>query len=193
MQDHQPREAPMRKLTASFFISLDGVVEAPQNWHFPYFNDEMGAVVGEAIAASDTFLLGRRTYEEWSAFWPHQDAAVNPMAAAMNETPKVVVSTTLDQVEWQNSTLLDGDLAEAVGSFARMRAVLRRVSGPAHRRLAVRDLDIDLAVRVVRRMLSLGRLAVGRRAPSGCYVALRLSTHVCCLRRQQIARFLPHQ
>ena len=104
----------MRKLTASFFISLDGVVEAPQDWHFPYFNEEMGAVVGEAIAASDTFLLGRRTYEEWSAYWPHQDAAVNPMAAAMNETPKVVVSTTLDQVDWQNSTLLEGDLAEAV-------------------------------------------------------------------------------
>jgi dihydrofolate reductase len=107
----------MRRLTASFFISLDGVVEAPQNWHFPYFNDEMGAVVGEAVAASDTFLLGRRTYEEWSAFWPHQDAAVNPMATAMNETPKVVVSTTLDQVDWQNSTLLEGDLAEAVAAL----------------------------------------------------------------------------
>lgn len=48
----------MRKLSASFFVSLDGVVEAPQDWHFPYFNDEMGAVVGEAIAASDAFLLG---------------------------------------------------------------------------------------------------------------------------------------
>jgi dihydrofolate reductase len=104
----------MRKLTASFFISLDGVVEAPQNWHLPYFNDEMGAVIGEAIADSDTFLLGRRTYEEWSAFWPYQDAAVNPMAAAMNETPKVVVSMTLDRVDWQNSTLLEGDLSEAV-------------------------------------------------------------------------------
>ena len=107
----------MRKLTASFFISLDGVVEAPQDWHFPYFNDEMGAVVGEAIADSDTFLLGRRTYEEWSAFWPYQDAAVNPMATAMNETLKVVVSTTLDRVDWQNSALLEGDLAEAVAAL----------------------------------------------------------------------------
>jgi dihydrofolate reductase len=104
----------MRKLVASFFISLDGVVEAPQNWHFPYFNDEMGTVVGEAIAASDAFLLGRRTYEEWSAFWPHQDPAENPMASAMNETQKFVVSTSLDKVEWQNSTLVEGDLAEAV-------------------------------------------------------------------------------
>jgi dihydrofolate reductase len=104
----------MRKVIASFFVSLDGVVESPQTWHFPYFNEEMGAVVGEAIAESDTFLLGRRTYEEWAAYWPHQDAAVNPMATAMNETPKVVVSTTLERVEWQNSTLLEGDLAEAV-------------------------------------------------------------------------------
>jgi dihydrofolate reductase len=104
----------MRRVTASFFISLDGVVEAPQNWHFPYFNDEMGAVVGEAIAASDAFLLGRRTYEEWAAFWPTEAAAESPMAGPMNATPKHVVSTTLDKVEWQNSTLLEGDLAKAV-------------------------------------------------------------------------------
>lgn len=107
----------MRKLSASFFISLDGVVEAPQTWHFPYFNDELGAVVGEAIAASDAFLLGRRTYEEWAAFWPTEAAADSPMAGVMNETPKYVVSTTLDEVEWQNSTLLEGDLAEAVSDL----------------------------------------------------------------------------
>ena len=104
----------MRKLVSSFFISLDGVVEAPHDWHFPYFDEEMGAVVGEAIAASDTFLLGRRTYEEWAAFWPQQDPAENPMAAVMNGTPKVVASTTLDSVDWENSTLAEGDLAEAV-------------------------------------------------------------------------------
>src|SRR5688572_4169272 len=99
-------EALMRKVVASFFISLDGVVEAPQSWHFPYFNDEMAAVVGEAIAASDAFLLGRHTYEEWAAFWPTDAAAESPMAGPMNETPKYVVSTTLDKVEWQSSTLL---------------------------------------------------------------------------------------
>src|SRR5215207_7738491 len=107
-------EAPMRKVVASFFISLDGVVEAPQNWHFPYFNDEMGAVVGEAIAASDAFLLGRRTYEEWAAFWPTEAAAESPMADPMNGTPKYVISRTLDKIEWENSTLLEGDLAKAV-------------------------------------------------------------------------------
>ena len=104
----------MRKLVSSFFISLDGVVEAPHDWHFPYFDAEMGAVVGAAIAASDTFLLGRRTYEEWAAFWPQQDPAENPMAAVMNGTPKVVASKTLDSVGWENSTLAEGDLAGAV-------------------------------------------------------------------------------
>jgi len=96
----------MRKLSASFFISLVGVVEAPQNWHFTYFNDEMDAVVGEAIAASDAFLLGRRTYEEWAAFWPTKAAAESPMAGPMNETPKYVVSTTLDKSASRRSSLL---------------------------------------------------------------------------------------
>jgi dihydrofolate reductase len=97
----------MRKLIASFFISLDGVVEAPDKWHFPYFNDEMGQAVGEAIGATDSMLLGRRTYEEWAAFWPQQDPASDPFVSVMNETPKFVASTTLDKVEWQNSTLLE--------------------------------------------------------------------------------------
>ncbi len=107
----------MRKLVSSFFISLDGVVEAPQNWHFPYHDEEMGAAIDDSIAASDTFLIGRRTYEEWAVFWPHQDPAALPVATAMNETPKFVASRTLDEVGWQNSTLLEGDLAEAVGAL----------------------------------------------------------------------------
>jgi dihydrofolate reductase len=104
----------MRKLVSSFFVSLDGVVEAPQDWHFPYFDEEMGAVIGEAIGASDALLMGRRTYEEWAAFWPHQDPAENPMAQVMNGTPKYVASTTLDDVGWENTTLLEGDLTKAV-------------------------------------------------------------------------------
>ena len=107
----------MRKLVSSFFISLDGVVEAPDKWHFPYFNDEMGAAVGGAMAASDTLLLGRRTYEEWAAYWPHQNPASDPFVSVMNETPKFVASTTLDAVEWENSTLLNGDLAESVAEL----------------------------------------------------------------------------
>jgi dihydrofolate reductase len=100
----------MRKIVAGLFISLDGVVEAPETWHFPYFNDEMGEIVGSQIAESDTMLLGRRTYEEFAGFWPNQGPDV-PMAAEINAAPKLVASTTLKSVGWQNSTLIKGNVA----------------------------------------------------------------------------------
>lgn len=101
----------MRKIVAGLFISLDGVVEAPDKWHFPYFNDEMGAEVGAQMAASDAMLLGRMTYEEFAGFWPNQPAD-DPFSIRMNSTRKYVVTTTLDRADWQNSTLIKGDVAE---------------------------------------------------------------------------------
>ena len=77
----------MRKIVAGLFMSLDGVVEAPETWHFPYFNDEMGQIVGDQMAASDTMLLGRRTYEEFAAFWPSQGDDV-PLASGDQRRPK---------------------------------------------------------------------------------------------------------
>ena len=59
----------MRKITAGLFISLDGVVEDPQDWHFPYFNDEMGAAVDSQLGAADTLLLGRSTYDSFAGAW----------------------------------------------------------------------------------------------------------------------------
>jgi dihydrofolate reductase len=103
----------LRKIIAGLFISLDGVVEAPETWHFPYFNDEMGAAVTAQAEASDTMLLGRQTYEEFASYWPKQSSEV-PFADVMNETPKLVASTTLESVEWQNSTLIEGDVVEAL-------------------------------------------------------------------------------
>jgi dihydrofolate reductase len=107
----------MSKVSASFFISLDGVVEAPETWQRPYFSDEMGAVIGQSLAATGAFLLGRRTYQEWAAFWPQQDPGELPMAHAINTLPKYVVSRSLDDAEWQNSTLLKGDLAAEVAKL----------------------------------------------------------------------------
>jgi dihydrofolate reductase len=105
------QENGMRKIVAGLFISLDGVVEAPHLWHFPYFNEEMGADVSSQIAEADTMLLGRRTYEEFASYWPQQSSDV-PLADHMNSTPKVVVSTTLQSVDWQNSRLISGNVAE---------------------------------------------------------------------------------
>ena len=103
----------MKKIIAGLFISLDGVAEAPGTWHFPYFNDEMGAAVGAIWSRSDTMLLGRRSWQEFASYWPHNPDEEG--ADVMNGTPKLVVSNTLDNVdEWQNSTLLKGDPIEAL-------------------------------------------------------------------------------
>jgi dihydrofolate reductase len=105
----------MRKVVAAEFLSLDGVFEAPDRWHFPYFNDEMGEAIGEGFAASDAMLMGRVNYEEWAAYWPKQDPEENPIAATMNGRQKYVVSTTLEEpLEWSNSTLIKENVAEEI-------------------------------------------------------------------------------
>jgi dihydrofolate reductase len=81
-------EVLMWKVVASEFVSLDGVVESPEKWHFPYFNDQMGDAIGAAMASSDSMLMGRVLYEEWAAFWPNQDPDENPVAARMNGVRK---------------------------------------------------------------------------------------------------------
>jgi dihydrofolate reductase len=110
----------MRKVVAAEFLSLDGVMESPDKWHFPYFNEEMGQAVGEGFAAADAMLMGRVNYEEWAAFWPAQDPEENPMAAQMNSMRKYVVSTTLEEpLEWQNSTLINENVAEEIAGLRR--------------------------------------------------------------------------
>ena len=90
----------MRKIVAGLFVSLDSVVESPDKWQFPYFNDQMGEEVSAQMDAADAMLLGRKTYQEFASFWPSAPAD-DPFTARMNNTPKYVVSTTLDNAEWQ--------------------------------------------------------------------------------------------
>src|SRR5258708_37914194 len=99
----------MGSINAGLFIALDGVVEARQTWHFEYFNDEMGAAVVGMMTGSDAMLLGRQTYDEFASYWPGADPA-DPTTAQMNGTPKYVVSTTLEKADWQNSTVVSGDV-----------------------------------------------------------------------------------
>lgn len=104
----------MRKVTAGLFMSLDGVVGSPEKWQFPYLSDEVGEAIGAAMAAADAMLLGRVTYQEFASYWPGVTSEDQSFADYMNDTPKYVISTTLDTVEWSNSTLLKGSLAEEV-------------------------------------------------------------------------------
>lgn len=104
----------MRKITASFFMSLDGVVDSPQEWHFPYMDQEAQVATQAGTQAADTILLGRATYQEWAAFWPGQGMS-SPFAEFVNTTPKLIVSRTLDTLEWAGST----QIADAVPATLR--------------------------------------------------------------------------
>lgn len=110
----------MRKVMADLFISLDGVAEAPNEWQFDSFDEDMGHAIERQLATQDTVLLGRRTYQEWKAFWP--TSTDEPYASYINNVPKVVVSTTLSSVEWGNTnsiTLIKGNLADEIGRLKR--------------------------------------------------------------------------
>jgi dihydrofolate reductase len=119
----------MRKVIVNEFLSLDGVAQAPGGadedpsggfahggWHMRYMEDELAQRwVLESIAEAGGFLLGRRTYEIFAAYWPNAPEEDQVVAEPLNTKPKYVASTTLaSPLEWQNSTLLQGDVAEAV-------------------------------------------------------------------------------
>jgi dihydrofolate reductase len=118
----------MRKVIVNEWMSLDGVVQAPINadedttgdfrhggWHARYFDDISMKWVVENIADAGGYLLGRRTYEILGAYWPNAPEEEQALAQPLNTLPKYVASTTLaEPLEWQNSTLLQGDVAEAV-------------------------------------------------------------------------------
>ena len=120
----------MRRVIVSEFVSLDGVVEAPDQWHFPYWSDEMGQEIGAAMGQADAMLMGRVLYEEWAAFWPQQDPEENPVAARMNGVRKYVVSTTLKEpLGWDNSTLVKENVAEEIAGLKRQTGGDISISG----------------------------------------------------------------
>jgi dihydrofolate reductase len=108
----------MRKVVSGLFISLDGVVESPNQWQFA-FDQEMGAALATTLETSDSVLLGRVTYTEWAGYWPNVTSGEDvEFANWINNSPKYVASTTLTSVdEWGNSTLIKGDLAAAVNKL----------------------------------------------------------------------------
>ncbi|MDJ0391817.1 dihydrofolate reductase family protein [Rhodococcus sp. G-MC3] len=105
----------MRKVTAGLFHSVDGVVEAPNEWQFDSFDSEMGEGLTAMMERVDTVILGRVGYQEWSGYWP---TTVSDFAAFINPVPKFVASSTLTgDLAWENSTLIESDVHEFVASL----------------------------------------------------------------------------
>ena len=110
----------MRKVVAWELVSLDGVMESPEKWSIPYSVDEMAEANVSGMAAADAVLLGRVTYQEFASYWPYQNSADQPFTDYLNNTPKFVVSTTLQEpLEWQNSTLIKDNVAEEIAKLKR--------------------------------------------------------------------------
>jgi len=120
----------VRKLVVGTFLTVDGVMQAPGGpdedreggfehggWSFSYWDDVMGPIMDEFTNRADGLLLGRKTYEIFASHWPHVTDENDPVASKLNSIPKYVASTTLDRVEWNNSTLLKGDIAEEVAKL----------------------------------------------------------------------------
>lgn len=118
----------MRKLTMTTFVSLDGVMQAPGGpeedpsedfphggWQVPFFGDEqVGEFVDEVQSRADAFLFGRRTYDIFSSYWPEVTDPDHVIAAKLNQAPKYVASRTLKSADWNNTTILQGDVVDAV-------------------------------------------------------------------------------
>ncbi|WP_374624296.1 dihydrofolate reductase family protein [Devosia sp.] len=105
----------MRKVTAGYFHSVDGVVQSPNLWQFDAFDDELGEMLGTVMQATDTVLMGRVGYSEWAGYWPTATMD-GDFATFINSVPKFVASRTLSPADmgWSNSKLIVGDLLEFV-------------------------------------------------------------------------------
>jgi dihydrofolate reductase len=107
----------MAKLISTLFIAADGVAEIDPEWHFPYFDDALGAAVDEDYSTCDVLLFGRQTYDSFAGAWPEREAAGGedaPFAERLGDLRKVVASRQAPDLEWRNSELVEGELVDAV-------------------------------------------------------------------------------
>jgi dihydrofolate reductase len=132
------------RLTVTSHVTLDGVMQsngkpepelnddfAQGGWQVPYLDEDLGKLVGDWMAAADAFLMGRRTYELFAGHWALITDPADVLAAKLNGMPKYVVSTTLRHLDWSNSTLLQGDVFEAVAQLKRQPGNELQVHGSA--------------------------------------------------------------
>jgi dihydrofolate reductase len=132
------------RLVATEYISLDGVFEEPGHWSGPFFNDEAVQFKFAELLATDALLLGRNTYEGFSAAWPTMQGT-GEFGEKMNTMDKYVVSSTLDRVDWQGSKLIKGNVVDEVRKLRELPGKDLLLSGSARLFNALEQADlIDL-------------------------------------------------
>jgi len=104
----------MRKIIAQLLYSLDGVVESPEKWVFDLVDEEAGGFVDQLTDRQDAVLLGRKTYDAWSEYWPTSDDGFAPF---INNVQKYIISTSLEAVDWQNATLVNKNIYENIAKL----------------------------------------------------------------------------
>ncbi|HEX6525634.1 MAG TPA: dihydrofolate reductase family protein [Streptosporangiaceae bacterium] len=122
----------MGKIVNSTFVSLDGVINHMDRWHFDFIDGESDAFALQQLRDSDALLMGRNTYEVYASVWPSR---TGEYADLINAMAKYVASTTLTSPEWANTTVLDGDLAEAAAKLRQNHAILMHGYGPVAKAL----------------------------------------------------------
>ena len=155
----------MGKVVVSEFISLDGVIEDPGGaegtefggWTFRFPAEDGQKFKFEELVASDVLLLGRLTYEEFAAAWPAMEETTGEFGVKMNNMPKVVVSTTLTEPTWRNTTVVSGDLAGAVAKLKEQYDGDVLVGGSAILIDELRDLDLIDEYRLMLHPVVLGQ------------------------------------
>jgi dihydrofolate reductase len=144
------------RLVATEYVSLDGVFEEPGRWSGPYFDDDAMHFKADELATADAQLLGRKTYEGFAKAWPTMEGT-GDFGVKMNTMPKYVVSATLKNPTWTNTTVLSGDVATAVRDLKKKpgRDLLLAGSGQLFNAL-LRDELIDV-VRLMVHPVVLGK------------------------------------
>ena len=146
------------KLVVVEFMTLDGVMEAPgfeehrtgrNAWALAVGDDELQAYNGEQLYGADALLFGRTTFKVWEAFWPTAPPEAAEMSAAINAMPKYVVSKTLQDVEWENTTVLMGDLGEEIRRLKDLPGGELKVYGSADLVAGLLELDLVDELRII--------------------------------------------